>query len=461
MPSLLNFYLIVGHLEKLTCIRYQLGGGEVLLGLDEIILKCKGADSFSHIQEAMACYQSGAYRSAIVTAYVAVCFDLFSKLTGLSDGGDAEAKLILDRFNKASIGIKSDQNIKILLEIERNLIKTFRDKFEYFSSEQYIDLERLREDRNRCAHPTFYGEGLPFTPSPELARMHIRSAVDHVISQPLKQGKAAIAAITARVTSSTFPTDKDHALEVLRHSEIASARAPLIRALIDDAMFGYIDKDHVYYNNDKVVPLLKASLDMHRVVASPQVTKNINKLARDSSEQSQIAAGNFTLTFPDAAEDLDDAARVVVRSWLPGKFERLAGRAVNIALDISWLRLHAVTLIPGLTKEQIAYVASAVVRPKRQLVEHVVNQYRSVHSFSDANTWYEKCVAEYVPHFGEDDVRNILDGINRGGDLLDSYTFPDFIKSVIEMGVVEKDRLIEIAQELGLANEITRVIARI
>lgn len=51
-----------------------------LIDLDELVLKCRDKQSKKLIQEAVACYKVGAYRSCIVANWNAVVFDFLSKL---------------------------------------------------------------------------------------------------------------------------------------------------------------------------------------------------------------------------------------------------------------------------------------------------------------------------------------------------------------------------------------------
>ncbi len=68
--------------------------------LDELILTCRNEEGRGYIAEAVACYKAGAYRACIVSTWIAVVFDLLSKIRELALSGDAEAQLIVDDLNK-------------------------------------------------------------------------------------------------------------------------------------------------------------------------------------------------------------------------------------------------------------------------------------------------------------------------------------------------------------------------
>ena len=71
-----------------------------LADLDELILKCRDDRAQAYITEAVASYRSGAFRSAIVGAWIAVCFDVIEKLRELALSGDKEAEKHAEELEK-------------------------------------------------------------------------------------------------------------------------------------------------------------------------------------------------------------------------------------------------------------------------------------------------------------------------------------------------------------------------
>lgn len=196
-----------------------------LSDLDELVLKCRDQKAKSYIKEAVDCYKAGAFRSAIVSTWIAVSFDILDKLKELSLAGDKEAEKQIDVFEKARrIG-----DIANSLKFERDILTVCRDKLELISQVEFIDLERLQEDRNRCAHPSMTADGEVFNPSAELARMHVRSAVEHLLQYPPAQGKYALDSLSSEVESEYFPTDIKKAVVAFESSPLNKARDSLVR----------------------------------------------------------------------------------------------------------------------------------------------------------------------------------------------------------------------------------------
>ncbi|WP_236176803.1 hypothetical protein [Pseudomonas qingdaonensis] len=195
---------------------------EGLYDIEILANRCRSDQSREHVTEAIRCYKAGAHRAAIVTTWIAIVFDLLDKIRELSLSGDAGAKKLEEKYTGyiSQINNQNQDGIKGALEFERKILETCRDTLQFFDSQQFVDLERLREDRHRCAHPSFQDLGVPYYPSAEQARLHIRNAVIHVLAAPPVQGKAALAKLKLLIASDYFPLDAKNAEVHLRGSSL-------------------------------------------------------------------------------------------------------------------------------------------------------------------------------------------------------------------------------------------------
>ena len=175
--------------------------------LDELVISCRTEEARSYLSEAVACYKAGAFRACIVAAWIAVVYDLLAKISELALSGDAEAQRITKEVAALQPQVEAGNQsaIRRILEIERDIVDIANDKFRFFDGQQVVDLRRLHDDRNRCAHPTYQGTDQPYSPSAELARAHLVHAVHHVLAVPPVQGKAATAHIIRLVESNFLP----------------------------------------------------------------------------------------------------------------------------------------------------------------------------------------------------------------------------------------------------------------
>jgi hypothetical protein len=253
---------------------------ERLSDIEALSLQCQSEQSKAYIAESIRCYRAGAYRAAIVSTWIAIVFDLIDKIRELSLSGDGSAKELEQKYEKYinQVDEGNPEVIKNALDFERNILESCHEKLSFFDSQQLIDLKRLREDRNRCAHPSFQQVGVPYEPSAEQARLHIRNAIIHVLKSPPVQGKAALAELKTIVSSRYFPTETEKAVQQLRSSSFQSANEALVRSFIDQLVFGFLTKGDPLFYKKRVVSALNAASEMYPDQAEKRLKKQINKV---------------------------------------------------------------------------------------------------------------------------------------------------------------------------------------
>lgn len=203
---------------------------EAFIDLDELILRCRDKLSRKFIQEAVSCYRAGAFRSCIVATWNAVVFDFLHKLRELELLGDRESAKLLEEFNEL-ISSRS-KKFKELWQFESDIPEVAFTKFELLSTVEKSDIERLFEDRSRCAHPSMTSLDEPFEATAELARYHLRSAVTHLLARPPVQGRAAHDRIFQDIKSEYFPVDPELAIQYFKRGPLARARLNLVKDIV-------------------------------------------------------------------------------------------------------------------------------------------------------------------------------------------------------------------------------------
>jgi len=198
-----------------------------LSDLDELVRSVRDPASRAYILEAINAYYGGANRAAIVATWTAVAYDILSKIRELSIGGDAEALSIVERLDR----VIEARNVTQYQQIEGELLKWAHEKFDLLAPEEFTNLQRLREDRNLCAHPAFSEGGRLFEPTPEAVRAHFVHAIVHLLRHRPVQGKSAIERALKDITSATFPGDLQSACEFLNAKYLDRAKESFIRNL--------------------------------------------------------------------------------------------------------------------------------------------------------------------------------------------------------------------------------------
>ncbi len=201
---------------------------EVFVDLDELVALCRDKLAKKFIQEAVACYRAGAYRSCIVATWNAVVFDFLHKLRELELLGNGEATTLLRKFEELSL----EKKVKELWQFEKEVPTLALEKFELISHPEKPHIERLFEDRSLCAHPSMASLEEPFEATAELARCHLRSAVMYLLQRPPVQGRSARDRIFQDIQSEYFPIDPELATQYFQKSPLARARFVLIKEIV-------------------------------------------------------------------------------------------------------------------------------------------------------------------------------------------------------------------------------------
>ncbi|MBD2626522.1 hypothetical protein [Trichormus variabilis] len=283
------------------------------IDLDELIVLCRDKSTKKFIQESVACYRAGAYRSCIVSTWNAVVFDFIHKLRQLENG---EASNLLKDFENKS----SQSDYKGLWEWESKMLDHARTKFELISSVEQMDLERLFKDRSRCAHPSMTSIEEPFEATAELARYHLRSAVIHFLQYPPVQGKAAKKRIWEDIALSTFPKKPEEAAKVFQNGPLANPRFNLIKEVVNGLTANLLGKDLPNDERERQFSALNAVSILHH----KDTVKILNdKLSDTILKQVQLSEENWGkviiyLTKFTAWESLSQDCQIHAQEFIKG-----------------------------------------------------------------------------------------------------------------------------------------------
>ena len=142
-----------------------------LVDLDELLQKIRNSTTKKYIADAIKALRIGAYRSSIVITWVAVCVDIIEKIKELSLNEDKKAQKLEKEIQNNNLN-----DIQKYLKFEKEILNYACDDLEFISPIEKKHFERLREDRNICAHLNFLDEN--FEPHLELVKpilyMHVK-----------------------------------------------------------------------------------------------------------------------------------------------------------------------------------------------------------------------------------------------------------------------------------------------
>ncbi|MCP1489435.1 hypothetical protein J3D48_005748 [Pseudomonas fluorescens] len=393
-----------------------------LWDLDELVLKCRDEKAKSYIKEAVSCYRAGAFRSAIVSTWVAVAFDIIDKLKDLALAGDKPAEIQIAEFEKARV----NGDISLSLKFERELLKNARDQSELISHTEFTDLERLQQDRNRCAHPSMTIDGEIFNPSAELARMHIRSAVEHLLQHPAAQGKYALELLLAEVDSGYFPTELDKALVALKNSPMFRGRATLIRSFIVVLLKKFIRTEMSPKERERNLTALKAVEVMHKEVYDDTMANTLSGLIRGLEPVYLYRVWPLLTKLSDGWELLDIDVQQKVGAFVEDLPEALFS-TLDSLLNFPPLSGFANKRIARADRTELALNLFSV--PSKTVIDRVIELLGSSANFNQANA-FSGVVVPYIDFFTRDQIEETIK-VSGGNDQVKySRVIPGIIKKL-------------------------------
>ena len=196
--------------------------------IDVLALAVRDNESRRLIGEAITAYRGGALRSAIVSTWIAVAYDIIAKARELATQGEAAPQAFVKELDDA---IDAGDKRK-LQTIEAELITNADSDLQLLAPHELDALVRLQRDRNLCAHPAFVVEDELYQPSPELVRAHIVHALLYLLVHAPLQGKSAIARFEVDLLSPSFPATAEEISTFLGTRYLDRAKSVLVENLI-------------------------------------------------------------------------------------------------------------------------------------------------------------------------------------------------------------------------------------
>ena len=397
--------------------------------LDELTLRCRDHRAREYISEAVAAYRAGAFRSAIVASWIAVCFDVIGKLRELSLAGDKAAEVYVDQVDE----IRRKDDLSGALKFERELLQLAKDKFELLSPIEYVDLERLQADRNRCAHPSLTSDGLAYRPPAELARLHIHSAVTHLLQHPPVQGKYALERILSEIDSPYFPTTKTEARIAFAPGPLSRPRASLIRNLVVVLLKAMLLEARNYTRRKQLIAALGALQEMHPIECSTTLGSSLSEICRRASDDKLQYQIELLEDDPGCWEYMDEDLHqklVAVVDQLPSS----EIETIPFLLRFAPLARSAMARLRRITIKELE--SSLFFDFPPQIGDVIVGNYLRAGSFESANNW-GKHIAFYASEISADQVRLLITGAAANSQIQGSHQFRPLLQKLREAGKLD------------------------
>ena len=196
--------------------------------VDTLALAVRDRESRRLIGEAIAAYRGGALRSAVISTWIAVAYDIIAKARELASQGEAAPRAFVNKLDEAILA----NDVRKQQTIEYELLEKANSDFQLLAPHEYSALERIQNDRNLCAHPAFVVQDELYQPTPELVRGHIVHALQYLLVHAPLQGKSAIDRFRADLMSPSFPATAEDVGTFIRAKYLDRAKDVLVVNLI-------------------------------------------------------------------------------------------------------------------------------------------------------------------------------------------------------------------------------------
>jgi hypothetical protein len=407
----------------------------LLSDLDELLQTVRDRNSREYIAEAIAAYRARAYRSAIMGTWVAVAYDIISKVRELFVQGDGAAKASEAALDAAIALKETDYGVAAqkLQVFENGLLDQALKSFEFLSPQEHRDLERLKQDRNLCAHPAFTTEATLFQPTAELVRTHITHAILHLLQHPPVQGRNALKRMKNDIIQPSFPSDQKSVSEFLEARYFDHAKRALLetlvvvflKTLIKQAESDLIGKEM------SVLRCLVALLIRHPLIFERKMNEQLPHLT-DGSDDAELKRV-FLLFRADKRcwAWLSRPTKIKVVE-LVKKYEYNAQDIdlVMCCLEIDELRPIVLERVKTYSDDQKEEMFAQHQRP--EFIDEAIEIYSEVGNFRRSDKISMSIILPFSTMFNAEHIRRVLKAAASNIDIHQASGSPGFFKEMFE-----------------------------
>ena len=112
---------------------------QAVTDIDVLALAVRDRESRRLVEEAITAYRGGAFRSAIMSVWIAVVHDVFSKARELAGQGDAASVAFVGNLDNAI----EHKNVVQMQTLERELLDTAKEDLQLVTPHEYETLRRI------------------------------------------------------------------------------------------------------------------------------------------------------------------------------------------------------------------------------------------------------------------------------------------------------------------------------
>jgi hypothetical protein len=415
-----------------------------LSDLDELVLLCRDEKARLYIAEAVACYRSGAYRSAIVATWIAVCYDIIDKLRELTLSGDANAQQHIEKLEQA----RASNDIEQSLRFERGILNLAQDQFDLITPLECMDLTRLQDDRNRCAHPSLVTLEQGFNPSAELARLHIRSAVLHLLQHQPVQGKSALERLVGEVNSEYFPRTVERAVQALSSGPLKRPRDSLVRNFLVIMLKEVLTTEIDWKREVRFIAAIGAVKQMHITNFDTTLSQTLPSVFRNIPDTLLHQGVSFLIKTADYWTALPADVQLKLEAYVES-LPREEFYLVESIIGYEPLKKQATQRIRHASIEDIDSCAFMLDQVSPLVSDRLI----SIYLTSRITSRIDKVASSIISNakqLSAEQVRRLLAGLKGKDELIRSNSFPSTISALRQTKILPEKEFDDLLEVNGL-----------
>jgi len=405
-----------------------------LSDIDALLLSVRDKESRRLIEEASSAYRGGAYRSAVVSTWIAVVYDIVAKARELAAKGEGEARVFVGEIDGAIAKSRATKDYRDTQTIERDLLLTAKDRLQIIAEHEFTDLDRLQKDRNSCAHPAFIADNELFQPTAELTRAHLVHALRHLLIHAPLQGKAALSRLEADVLSLSYPTTRPEIGAYISDKYLARAKDTLVKEIIKRLITALFSADRAKFDGHEwLLAFTLAEVSSAKPAIYDQNLPSLLNPGVDSvDDASLLGICRFIEVDSRIWSWLSENARLRVRNLLAKapvddlkKFDTLELRAISELSEILVARFNTFDVA---TQKNLL-----LAYPRPEFIEAAIAMYSNVRSYRSAEDIGQTIITRFAPFFSVQDVIQLLNVVEENDQIWCAGGTPKILQNVFDM----------------------------
>lgn len=379
--------------------------GHGLTDIDSLALAVRDRESRRLIVEAISAYRGGAFRSAVMSTWVAVAYDIISKARELSAQGEGAARAFIADLDHAI----EHKNVRRLQAFESEILKIANVDLILLAPHEYEALARMQADRNLCAHPAFVVEDALYQPTSELVRTHLVHALEYLLIHAPLQGKSAIARFEADILSASFPTASEDIGTYVRAKYLDRAKEVLVINLVKGLVTAPFGAESAIYAGKE---WLLARVMREIAAAKPGIfdatTPSVVERRFDSVDDDQLLkVGTYLAADARFWLWLSEPTRLRVKTLLTSaplillkQCSAFDAFAIPELADVLMGRFDAF--------DQATQINVIAENPRREFVQRAIAIYGNAGGWRQAETIGQALIVRLAPMFTAENVQEML-----------------------------------------------------